>query len=93
MKFVNFNFTVISKNYLPVQVCFSKSGWKPALHLQPPVGSVHLPSPLHKYVGVPPTTSAFATQVPVACSIIVISLPVGVALKWAKLMVTSGHVM
>lgn len=77
---------------LPVQVCFSSSGSKPTLHLHPPVNIVHLPSPLHRYVG-GSVASAFWTHNPVCFSIIVISLPVGVSLKCAKFSVTAGQVM
>lgn len=82
-----------NNNNLPLHVCFWLSGWKPALHLQPPVGQVHFPSPWHRYDGVPPTSSAWLTQVPVACSMLVTSLPVGVEGNLAKFTVTSGQTM
>ncbi|VVC86167.1 unnamed protein product [Leptidea sinapis] len=67
----------------------------PPRHLHEPLGKVHFPSPLHRYTGFesPTAISAFSTQVPLACSMTVTSLPVGVAGNRAKLIVTSGQVI
>lgn len=41
-------FGTLKYRYSLIQVCASMSASKPALHLQPPDGRYHFPSPLHR---------------------------------------------